>query len=108
MVYKSSVCGGEVVMSVDECGTGVAPIFDVGVAGEKERADALADEADGSFGDAVELMHVCGCERAGDGGGVAEFKEPRGDGFATVVGVYAFDCAVADCAACVADVFEIG
>ena len=95
-------------MSVDECGAGVAPIFDVGVAGEKERADALADEADGSFGDAVELMHVCGCERAGDGGGVAEFKESRRDEFAAVVGVYAFDCVFAGRAACVTDMFEIG
>eukprot|EP00966_Prymnesium_polylepis_P268700 6207611-Prymnesium_polylepis.3 len=76
---KGSMRGGEVVMLVDECGAGIAPIFDVGVAGEKERADALADEADGSFGDAVELMQVCGCERAGNGGGVAEFEEPRGD-----------------------------
>ena len=108
MVYKSSVCGGEVVMLVDECGTGVAPIFDVGVAGERKRADALADGVDGMFGDAVESMHVCGCERAGDGGGVAELKESCRDEFAAVVGVYAFDCAVADCAACVADVFEVG
>ena len=53
----------------------VGPVFCIRSAGEEEGADGFAYGADGSFGDAVELVDVGGSELAIDGIGVAEFEE---------------------------------
>ena len=70
---------------------GVGPVFDIGAAGEEESPDGLADDADGAFGDAVELVDIGRRKIALDSRVITQFEEAGGDEFTTVVGVNALD-----------------
>ena len=74
----------DVDVAVHCCVSRVSPVFCVGSAGEEECADGLADDANSSFCNTVELVNVSGCKLAIDGVGVAELEESCGHEFAAM------------------------
>ena len=106
--YSCAVCSRGDVVAVDGGGGRTGPVFDVGPACEKESANALAGDAYSTLGDAVELMDMCGSERASCSVVVAELEETRADEFAAVVRVDGFDGVFDRGVACIRDCFEVG